>query len=430
MNRSLACSIFRIVPIFLLLGWLSPCFAQDTDGISLTQAYKAVAETYPLTKNRDLYDSLLQVQNRGVNRQRLPQLNLLGEGAYQSETLKAPASVPFPLNVPRYSYRAYGELEWTLYEGGKLNTEIRKNERENDVSQKQLAVDLYSLKDRVNTLFFSILLARAQESMLQTSLADIQSQIQTVQARFEHGAALESELSKLKVRKLELEADFQDLEGTISAQSGVLRELSGLQVDADTPLFLPVIGDLNFRDSVLRPEVALYEARASELETDKAMVRATKLPRISAFAQGGYSDPNRFNLFDTEGKEFAMGGVRLRWNLFDWGVAKSKRSELDIRETTLEHQKETFVHNIATRQSEFERNSKKIREKIQKDTEIAALQKDILEQYAAQLEHGVINVTDYLIQLNAELRARLQLEIDKIEWQRLQVNYLTLFGKL
>jgi len=191
---------------------------------------------------------------------------------------------------------------------------------------------------------------------------------------------------------------------------------------------LPEVESLPFRDSVARPEIALFDAQSVALLTEKELVRAGNLPRISAFAQGGYSDPNRFNLFDTDGKEFALGGVRLSWNLFDWGIAKNRRMELDMRRSSLLHQKETFVHNIATRQSEYRENSLKMREKIAKDTEIAALQKDILRQYDSQLEHGVINVTDYLLQLNTELRARQQLELDKIELQRLYVDYLTLFG--
>jgi outer membrane protein TolC len=311
-----------------------------------------------------------------------------------------------------------------------IGAKKQKNTLAREVNQRLLDVDLYELKDKVNALFFGIILAREQRTLLATSLADIDTRLAALQAGYENGTVLESELAKLRVKKLELLSEDQNLEGTIAAQAHVLEALSGIKIDNDTRLELPETGILPYEDAVTRPEIDLYDARESTLEVEKDLLTARQLPRISAFAQGGYSDPNRFNFFDTNGKEFAIGGLRLSWNFFDWGIAKTRRLELDMRRNELENQKQTFVHNVGSRQEEFRENSDKILKQIANATEIAVLQKEILTQYNAQLENGVINVTEYLLQLNAELRARQQLELHKIELKRLQIDYLTLFGKL
>lgn len=405
-------------------------FCQAGSEISLSDAYNAVVSNYPLLENKNLYDSILELQNKAVSKEMLPRLSLYGEGSYQSQTIEFPDTFPDPLVYPNDTYRAFGELELTLYEGGLISAKKQKNSLASEVNQKLLEVDLYELKDKVNNLFFNIVLAREQRGLLAISLTDIETQLEALKAGYENGTVLESEISKLRVKKLELLSEDQELEGTIAAQAHVLSALSGLEIKSNTRLALPETMILPYEDTVTRPEIGLYEARESNLEVEKELLTARQLPRISAFAQGGYSDPNRFNFFDTSGKEFAIGGLRLSWNFFDWGIAKTRRLELDMRQNELENQKRTFVHNVGSRQQEFRENSEKIQKQIANATEIAALQKEILTQYHAQLESGVINVTDYLVQLNAELRARQQLEIQKIALKRLQIDYLTLFGKL
>lgn len=419
----------RYFVILIAFATFRPLLAQTSDRVSLYEAYNAVIGKYPLLENRTVYDSLLELQNKEVNKEMLPKLTLYGEGSYQTEVVQFPETLPTTLDFPNDTYRAYGELELTLYEGGMLHAKRKKNSSVGLINQKELDVALYGLREKVNILFFNILLAREQQALLATSLKDIDNRIAALQAGYVSGTVLESEISKLQVKKLELASDYEELEGDIVARSRVLSAYSGLEITKETQLELPETGSLTFQDQVMRPELALYQAMKSDLEVEKELIRARQLPRISAFAQGGYSNPNRFNFFDTDGKEFAIGGVRLRWNLFDWGISGDRRSELNLQQSVLENQKATFVHNIASRQAEYQENSQKILKQINNAEEIAALQKRILDQYAAQLENGVINVTEYLLQLNAELRARQKLELHKIALKQLQIEYLTLFGK-
>ena len=66
---------------------------------------------------------------------------------------------------------------------------------------------------------------------------------------------------------------------------------------------------------------------------------------------------------------------------------------------------------------------------ISQDEQLIELQKRISKTFSNQLDNGVITVTDYLTQVNAEYLAELSLATHQIQMAYAHVNYLTILGK-
>jgi len=424
----------RKYPWLLVVLLLTSAFIwSQREILSLEEAYVTVENNYPLIKDSRLIEKISETNLTLLKKKRLPTVNLVGTAQIQSENVGIGSndpSSPINIDVPLESYRGYLDLNYDLFDGGltKANKEAEKLQLE--VNQQALRVSLRTLKDQVNVLFLNILLLKQQKNLLIISKEDIISNIQLLQAGFDNGTVLESELAKLKVRKIELESEEIDVEGNIAANLEVFSKLLGVSLTKTTQLVLPnsLFDEANI--SISRPELQLFDYQSDFLEAQKAKINAGRLPKLSLFAQGGVGYPNPLNFADVSTSTYALGGLRLNWNLFDWGIAKKEKSKINLQKEQLVVDQEVFEFDITKQEDDFMQRLKSLDLQIKKDEEIVALRSEIQKQSSVQLQEGVINSSDYLIQVNAELSAKQQLELHYIQKQKLQIEYLTLFGKL
>ena len=106
------------------------------------------------------------------------------------------------------------------------------------------------------------------------------------------------------------------------------------------------------------------------------------------------------------------------------GKAKKQKEILQLKVAQMAEQEATLRFNLDAGTSAYLVEIERLRGQIQREEDIAKLQAQILEQLAAQLDLGVITAADYLVQANAELRARQQLKVHQTELLQLQINFL------
>ena len=402
-------------------------------GLILQDAYKMAEANYPLIKDAPLLQGISASNIEILNKKRLPTLNLVGVGQMQSDNITiggGDTNSPLSIELPLESYRSYLDLNYNLFDGGITRAAKEAEESQLKVQQQALQVNLRGLKDQVNNLFLTILLLKQQKRLLNISMDNIASNITVMQAGFDNGTVLESELSKLKVRKIEMESEEIHLEGNIDAGLEVLSKLLGTSITKQTELILPEALFEQNKLNISRPEQQLFIYQADFLEAQKGKIDAGRLPKLSLFAQGGIGYPNPVNFADVSTATYGLGGLRLHWKIFDWGLAKEEKNKIELQKEQLVIDREVFEFNITKQEEDFLKKLEAIDKQIEKDQQIVVLQAEILKQSAVQLQEGVINANDYVIQVNAELAARQQLEFHLVQKQKLQIEYLTLFGKL
>ena len=151
----------RRILFFLFLLTAGIAYGQVST-INLEDCYRLARENYPkltdVQRQKEISD--LRIQNMGVAWN--PQMNLNGQATYQSEVTKV--SVPIPgITIPSPSkdqYKAYLDVKQTIYDGG--TTEANRSVEKSGLAAElqNFEVEIYSLHEKVNQFYFTILLMK------------------------------------------------------------------------------------------------------------------------------------------------------------------------------------------------------------------------------------------------------------------------------
>ena len=134
--------------------------------ITLDDAYRQARANFPLIKQRGLISRTKEYTVANAAKGYLPAVVFNGQGTYQSAVTSFPFTLPIPgFSMPNYSkdqYKAYGEVDQNIYDGGAIKNQQRLAKANEAVQQQSLEVQLYELFDRINQLYFGALLIEEQ----------------------------------------------------------------------------------------------------------------------------------------------------------------------------------------------------------------------------------------------------------------------------
>ena len=406
-----------------------PAMAQDNNPLTLERAYQLAEQHYPLIRQRDLVKKTAGLSIENIGKGYLPQLNVNGQATYQSDVTSVPVKIP-GINIEEPSkdqYKLTAELSQILYDGGNINAQKQVQQVNALVEDQKVSVDMYKVKERINTLFLGVLLL--DEQLKQTDLLkkDIQLGIDRISAQVRNGTALrsnqqvlEAELLKNDQRKIELTAN----------RSGLLDVLAlfiGQELPENTVLVQPSVKNVLLTESIRRPELQLFSYQDSLFKVQEKIVSAKNRPRASAFIQGGYGRPG-LNMLVNDFDFFYIGGVRLNWSLGSLYTSKKEKQILATNQQMVTVQRDVFLLNTNTQLKQQAAELKKLQQLIGTDQAIIDLREKVKTASNAQLENGVITASDFLREVNAEDQARLLLISHKLQLLQAQINYRTLSG--
>ena len=394
-------------------------YGQASSALSLIEAYALLEARYPDLRNAGLIEEIHTREQAQLDRTQWPGLYFKTEGRLQSESphldVAEGVMLPFEIDLPLYSVRAYVEAQYQLFDGGLTRAQKRLKEARLRAERQDLAVDRYALRDRVNRLFLNITLLREQVRLFALSLDDLQARKERVEAGVDNGVILESELSQLEVRWLELKAQQDNLRYKISGLIQTLVQLVGRELSETVELQFPGLAEPGVIPELQRPEQRLFQQQRQALLAQTALVDASRRPRLSAFAQAGVGYPNPLNFLDRDASQFGVVGLQFNWQITDWRKSATDKELLRLRAQKIQHAEETFVFNMKSKEASYLAEVDRLQMLIENDRQVARLQAEVLAQKAAQFDEGVITSSDYITQVNAELKARQNLVIHQTE---------------
>jgi outer membrane protein TolC len=363
---------------------------------------------YPLVKQYGLIEQTAQYNISNANKGYLPQLTLSAKGTYQSQVTKLPITIP-NVTIPGLSkdqYQAVVEANQVIWDGGAISAQKKITNANTEVEKQKLEVDLYTLNERVNQLYFGILLINEQLRQNDILQNELQTNYNRIASYKQNGVANQSDLDALKVEQINTQQRETELKSTQKSYFIMLSALTGLTIDPKTELIKPEI-NLAILNATTnhRPEIKLFDAQNKLLESQKELLNAGNRPKIGAFVQGGYGKPG-LNMLTNAFSDFYIGGIRLSWNLSGFYTQKNNLNKIEISKKAMDVQKETFLFNsdLKTRQQQTE--IEKLQSTLSNDDEIIRLRGNIKKSATAKVDNGTLSITDLIREINAEDQAK------------------------
>ncbi|MEH6763378.1 MAG: TolC family protein [Aequorivita antarctica] len=410
--------IFAITPIL--------AFAQQT--LTLEECYVLGEKNYPLAKQTALLEEKANSEIKVLEKERLPKLDLNAQATYQSDVIEFPLQIPNSTVVPpnKDQYRATLDATQLIYNGGNIAANTKLKTAELAAQQQQIAVNLYTLKSRINQNYFSVLLFQEQEKLLLSKMEQLDARLKEANAGVKYGAALPASEQMLKAELLKLKQQLSqinfDREKALKNLSLLIFQNLGNDTTLDNPDIL-VAPEIDSK----RPELELFELQKTQLETSKEVISKENYPKLLGFGQAGYGNPG-LNMLDNSFQDFYMVGLKLNWNIFDWGKTKEKKQAVDISKEIVSTEKETFVLNNEMQQKEAESDIDKYEAMLLKDSEIIELREQVLKATSSQLQNGTITSSEYITELNNLYEARIDQQLHKVQLALAKANYKIIKG--
>ena len=402
-------------------------YGASAQTLTLEQCYTLARDHYPVVKQLALIEKTRDYTVSNAAKGTLPQLSVGGQATYQSAVTGLPIEIP-GMKVPTVSkdqYKIFGEVNQSLTDGP-LVSQQKEMARANATTETQkIEVELYKLRERINQLFFGLLLLDAQIQQTELLKNDIRVGLNKTQAAITNGTALKSNADILNAELLKADQRSIELHASRHSYGDMLALLIDQPVDESTALETPAVPELS--SEVTRPELGLFEVQQRSFDVQNRLLSTRTSPRLSVFAQGGYGRP-ALNMLSNTFDFYVLGGVRLNWNLGAFYTLKNDRELLTINRNIVDIQRETFLLNTHISMKQQSRELSKYQALIDTDARIIALREQVKTTANAQLEFGTLTVNDYLTYLNAEDQARQNLLLHRIQLLMAQYGYAVTVG--
>jgi outer membrane protein TolC len=395
-----------IVLISVLFAGLSG-FAQ----LSIEDCHAKARANYPLIRQYDLIERSKNYNLSNAAKGYLPQVQLSAKASYQSEVTEIPidfSQLGIPgVNVPQPDKDQYGatiEVNQPIWDGGGVKAKRESIRAQSEADAKELEVSLYAVNDRVNQLFFGILLCDAMTEQNQLFQNELQRNYDRISACIQSGVANQSDLDIVKVEQLKAKQSLIQIVYSRKAYIAMLSAFIGEELDGNISLQKP---DVSYSPSVeiRRPELAMFDSRDKLLETAKRELNAGLTPRLSLFLTGGYGKPG-LNMLKDEFSAYYVGGIRLTWNIGGFYSRKNSLSLIASNQNAVQIQRETFLFNTSLNKTGKETEIDQYRELLQSDDEIIALRNSVKQSAEAKLAGGTLNASDLMREVIAEQSAK------------------------
>ena len=412
--------------VIMLLYWHCT-MAQQSHTLSLDHCFERAKQHYPLIKQFTLIEKAKEYTIANAQKAYLPQLNIAGQASYQSAVTQIPIRLP-NVAIPTMSqdqYKLYGEVAQSITDLFTVKYQAEYIKANAEIELQNTTVELYKLRERINNLFFGILLMDEQVKQNELLKKDIQSGIDKTNVSIANGVALKSTADNLRAELWQAEQRSIELQSTRKGYAAMLALFINSPIDDNTVLAKPPRQML--RNSINRPELKVFDLQQQSFHVQQKLITAKNLPRLTAFFQGGLGKPG-LNMLDNAFQAYYIGGLRLSWNITSFYTYKNELRMLVNSQNRVDMQRETFLFNTQLSLTMQNAAISKMQELIEADKRIIPLRESVKNTTQNQLSYGTATTNDYLLAVNAVDQARLSLILHEIQLLMTEYNMRTTTG--
>lgn len=413
--------------LVILLTVLSSWMYASAEEYTLDGIQQLARANYPAIRQFELIDKIADFSLANASSAWAPQISLSGQATYQSDVVSFPESMTDVFSMlgvdisglHKDQYKLALNIEQTLWDGGYTKSRKEAVLAEKEVSSKSVEVELYALADKVNQLYFGILVLDEQLRLNDLASGILEDNRKIIRSYIDNGLAKPSDLAKVDA---ELIANSQQRTRICSSRKAYIQVLSvmtGRELSEEDTFVRPEPVLYSDSPQSNRPELKLYDAMALSIEADRTAVKSMLMPRFSLFAQGlyGYPGLNMFeDMMEYRWRPNFYVGVRFQWNISAFYTKRNTERRLDASVRQVELQRETFLYGKRIEQVRLNADIEQMREILEDDDRLINIRTSIREASESQLQNGTLLISDLLKDINDEHKARIDKSIHELEY--------------
>ncbi|MDE6279942.1 MAG: TolC family protein, partial [Paramuribaculum sp.] len=306
-----------ILALFLLsVGKLN---AQLTIEDCVTQA----EANYPLIKKFNLNEATARIDLSDINRSWLPRISAYTQATVQNVVPSFPSALKSALDQMGQEMRGLGKLQYKfgvdvsqmIYDGGasKARRDIIRTQK--DLKRASLEVEMYAVRERVENLFFAILLCDEQIAQNEITRTLLQSNVDRLRSMLSNGTAMQSDLDMVEAQLLTVDQHIIQAQSAVKGYKEVLALYIGEKPES-IKLIWPEEDEMPLTNRSDRPELRLFNLQLAANEASDRLTNTTLLPKIGFFAQAYYGYPgiDYFQSMINRDLSFnLLAGVKVSW---------------------------------------------------------------------------------------------------------------------
>ncbi len=401
--------------LFILILTLSSFLIYGQNEISLDSCYAWARSHYPNLKQAGIRNEISSLQKENIMVNHLPQITFNGQATYQSDVTGI--DIPIPnIVVPKPSkdqYKAFAEIRQSLWDGGISTASAQLEESILLNHLNQLEVELYRLNEQVSQAFFTVLTAEKQMNVLRAQKVILEERMKTMESGVRHGTAEKTPVLVIKAEILNLFQNELQMESVKNTATELLSVLTGKQINSSSSFIykpVPQAADRSFN----RPELNLFESQRQQFEYQIILADKNRHPKVFSFGQAGYGNPG-LNMLSNQFEPYYLIGAGISWNAFDWKKTTRQKRVLELQQELVNTGQETFIQNLNLLLVRQQEEIRKLEKVIQTGDELVAIRIEVTKAAASRLENEIITSSEYIREVQAEIVARLNHELHKIQ---------------
>lgn len=392
--------------------------------LSIEDCQEKARNNYPLIRQLDLIGKSAEYSISNANKAHLPQFSINAIGGYLINGLPAAPGTESENGTTKVIL--VGQLNQTIWDGGA--TKARKDiiQTNSDVEKANIEVALYTVKERVNQLFFSILIIDEQLRNVNILRQNLQRNLSRMKQSVDNGLAYTSDADELRVELLKIDQRKDEFTFTRKAYINMLGLLIGESLNENVQLTKPTLPE-TLSPEIHRPELVLYSYQRNAAEEQNKQSKVNLMPKIGLLAFGVSINPGtKFGAGTLS--SLSIAGVSASWNTAGLYLDKNIRQQTRINMDRIRNQEETFLFNTNLQATQQNNEIEKQKSILMKDDEIIALRSAIKKSYELKYQNGMCSVNDMILAVNTESEASSNKTLHEIQLMLSLYNYKTTTG--
>ena len=402
----------------------------STQAITLKESLQMTHDNYPAIRQYQLIEQTRDFTLENASKGWLPQVSA-SAGAYAfTDPIKSNEQIArMGIDFKNYMANASVTIRQNLYDGGEIAAQKEVTSAQSEVQKHQLHVSMYGINERVQQIYFSILLLDEQIVLNELHQKDLSTSEKNIRSLIKGGIANQSDLDAILVECLKLkqqkdaivvsrQAYLQMLGVFIgkelmvseklekpSMESNVLRTPEGTTSDSSSSLFLAKNWGIN------RPELQYYDSQNLLIDARRKQLDTRLRPTLSLFGMGMLHS----KVSDMINYGMLSGGISLSWNIGALYTRKNDIRKLEVQRQMNDIQREVFLFNNRLQNEQEYGIIASLRKQIAQDTEIISLRESIRSKSDRKVQLGTESVNELVRDINAVNLAKTQKAMHEIQ---------------